>query len=227
MAAHVLDNPVWQSLSTLHGGLALRDGDVVRYPADVAPFLAIPAAGPVAATALDALVGDETVLMIGPRPAVPAGWQLGDLGAILQMVCEARLAEPDGPPIAPLLDADRPAVLALTALVYPHYFRPRTMELGRYLGIVDHGRLVAMIGERMAMPGLRELSAVCTHPDFLGRGLARRLLARACNDVFDDGAAPFLHVSPDNTRARELYERNGFRTRVAIPFWSLRRAPSG
>jgi ribosomal protein S18 acetylase RimI-like enzyme len=35
---------------------------------------------------------------------------------------------------------------------------------------------------------------------------------------------PFLHVSQDNTRALRLYERNGYRLRRTIGFWSLRRA---
>jgi hypothetical protein len=126
MSLAALDNPLWESLATHHRGLARRAGDLVRYPADVAPFAAIPAAGPVAAADLDALIGsDETVLLIGPVPELPAGWQLGDLGAILQMVCAAAPPEPDGPPIAPLTERDRPAILALTARVYPHYFRPR------------------------------------------------------------------------------------------------------
>jgi len=48
------------------------------------------------------------------------------------------------------------------------------MELGRYFGVIENGRLAAMAGERMGMPGFREVSAVCTHPDFLGRGLAQK-----------------------------------------------------
>jgi GNAT superfamily N-acetyltransferase len=81
-----------------------------------------------------------------------------------------------------------------------------------------------MIGERMAMPGLREISAVCTHPAAVGRGLARRLLAHASNEIFARGETPFLHVSPANTRAVQLYEQNHYRRRIDVPFWSLQRA---
>ena len=154
------------------------------------------------------------------RPAVPAGWQLDDFGVILQMVCDAVPAVPDGPAI---VEARRDDVLALTALVYPHYFRPRTPELGRYFGIYERDRLVAMAGERMGFPGYRELSAICTHPDFGGRGLARRLVCWLGADNAARGATPFLHVAPTNTRAIALYEQNGYRVRTRIAFAALRR----
>ena len=35
-----------------------------------------------------------------------------------------------------------------------------------------------MAGERMHAGTLREISGVCTHPDFQGRGLARRLMRK-------------------------------------------------
>ena len=83
-------------------------------------------------------------------------------------VAEIRVA----PEIVPLGERERADALALTALVYPHYFRPRTMELGRYFGMYVDGRLAAMVGERLGAPDMREMSAICTHPDFRGRGLA-------------------------------------------------------
>lgn len=141
------------------------------------------------------------------------------------MVCAEPLPVPPGPPSDVLGEADRPVVLALAALVYPHYFRPRTMELGRYLGVRGEAGLDAMIGERMAAPGFREISAVCTHPTWVGRGLARRLLAIASNEIFARGETPFLHVSPNNQRAVRLYEQNGYRHRIDVPFWSVQRRP--
>lgn len=224
MDAHPLDNPVWSSLSTLHRDLALGDGDPLRYPAEVAPFLATAGDAPLSPQGLARLLGDdEEVYLLGPRPAAPPGHRVAELGVIHQMVCEAKLPESSGPAIVPLTEEHRPAVLALTALVYPHYFRPRTMALGRYFGVFEGGRLAAMIGERMGMPGFREISAVCTHPDLVGRGLARHLLAFLGNDLFARGSTPFLHVSPANLRALRLYEQNGYRTRLLVPFWSLRR----
>ena len=224
MTAYVLDNPIWASLTTRHRPLALGAGDALRYPAAVAPFLGVPGPGPIAKETLDRLVPEgDTVLLLGPRPSVPPGYRLEDLGLLSQMICDARLPEVDGPEIAPLNEKHADKVLELTAQVYPHYFRPRTIELGRYFGILEGGRLAAMIGERMGTTGFREISAVCNHPDFTGRGYARRLLAFLSNDNLDRGETPFLHVSPTNTHAKALYERNGYRTRLEIAFWSIKR----
>jgi ribosomal protein S18 acetylase RimI-like enzyme len=205
----------------VHRELALTAGNVARYPADIGPFLATDR-DRVSDAELAALIAPgETVLLIGPAPAVPDGWQLESLGEIVQMVFDGPIVPRD---VAIELLDDRAAVNELAALVYPHYFRPRTTVLGRYFGVRDAGRLVAMIGERMAMPGLREISAVCTHPDAVGRGLARALLAFLTTDLVASGTQPFLHVSPSNERARRLYEQNGYRTRRMIAFTALRRA---
>ncbi len=225
MPPHPLDNPFWSSLSTLHRPLALGAGEVLRYPVDVAPFLGVAHADADVAAAFDALVPPgDTALLLGVAPrAVPPGWRLDKLEDLVQMECAAPLAMPDGPQIVPLDEARRADALALTALVYPHYFRPRTMDLGRYFGMYVDGRLAAMVGERLGAPGLREMSAICTHPDFHGHGYARRLTAFLTNDTLERGDGPFLHVSPANARARGLYEAMGYRVRRTIPFWSLRR----
>ncbi|HEX7803622.1 MAG TPA: GNAT family N-acetyltransferase [Pseudoxanthomonas sp.] len=228
MSPHPLDNPIWESLSSRHRSLALRQNDVARYPPDVAPFLGVPADGVDAAASLESLVPHgDTVLLLGRTPAQAEGWRLQQLALLAQMVCPASIPAVDGPDLIELTEAHRADVLALTALVYPHYFRPRTVELGRYFGIYQDGRLAAMIGERMGMDDHTEISAVCTHPDFNGRGYARRLLAWLSNDVLGRGLTPFLHVSHENRRAKELYEQNGYHLRRDIAFWSLRRDGSG
>jgi ribosomal protein S18 acetylase RimI-like enzyme len=226
-AKHPLDNPFWSSLDTLHRDVALGGDGVLRYPADVAPFLGVADADVDIDAALDALVpAGETVLLMGVAPSrLPAGWSLRAYDDLLQMECAEEVApeHDEAPEIVPLGPAQRPDVLALTALVYPHYFRPRTMDLGRYFGVYVDGRLAAMIGERLGMPGHREMSAICTHPDFGGRGHARRLTAMLSNDTLRRGDVPFLHVAQDNARAVALYASLGYSVRRRIPFWSLRR----
>lgn len=225
MAAHLLDNPIWESLASRHRSLALRQGEVARYPAEVAPFLGVATEGIDVAAALESLVpAGDTALLLGPVPSEPQGWELKQLAQLAQMVCPAPIGEAEGAEKIIELTAPHHAdVLALTALVYPHYFRPRTTDLGRYFGIYRDGRLVAMIGERMGMQDYTEISAVCTHPDCNGQGYARRLLAWLSNDNLGHGRTPFLHVSQQNQRAIRLYERNGYRIRREIAFWSLRR----
>jgi len=226
MSVTGLDNPFWSSLQTRHRAIAQQVGDVARYPADYAPFLGVAHAGVDVRDAAEALVAPgESVYLLGVAPhLVPDGWRLETFPELAQMVCTARLEVVDGPEIIPLGARHRDDVLALTALVYPHYFRARTMEMGRYFGIYQDGRLAAMIGERLGTNGLTEMSAICTHPDFGGRGYARRLTAFLTNDTLAQGRTPFLHVSHANTRAKALYEAMGYSLRVDIGFWALQRA---
>jgi hypothetical protein len=90
----------------------------------------------------------KTVYLLGVAPKQVRGAKLHAFAPLAQMVCDAPLPSIDGPPIMPLGIDHRDDVLALTAVVYPHYFRPRTMEMGRYFGIYEGGQLAAMIGER-------------------------------------------------------------------------------
>ena len=221
---HPLDNPVWESLKSRHASFARMHGGAGRYPPEVAPFIAIDPAAPDAAGDFAMLVEPgESLLVVGPCPALPPSWSVRLLESIAQMVCGARMSPVEGPEITELSDPHRADILALTALVYPHYFRPRTPEMGRYIGIYDGRVLAAMAGERMGFESHQEISAVCTHPDYLGRGYARRLVAELGNASLDAGRVPFLHVSHANTRAKALYERLGYACRTDIPLWSVRR----
>ena len=231
MTASTLDNPFWSSLRSRHRDIAQVVGDVARYPAEFAPFLGMANAHVDASDALASLVAPgESVYLLGIAPSVvPDGCQLEAFADLAQMVCDAPIEAVDGPEIIELTEAHRADVLALTALVYPHYFRPRTMEMGRYFGIYmpdksGGGRLAAMIGERLGTETHQEMSAICTHPDFNGRGYARRLTAMLTNDTFAHGRIPYLHVSHENLRAKRLYEQIGYRHRRDIGFWSLRRS---
>lgn len=220
-----LDNPIWASLRSRHRELAQGEGEVLRYPSDYLAFLSVPRAGIDATDALERLVAvGESVVIAGVAPAVPSDWKLESQGQMAQMICRQRIDVVDGPDMIVLGEAHRDDVLALVALVYPHYFRQRTMELGRYLGIYRQGRLAAIAGERLGTQDCIEISAICTHPDFTGRGYARRLTAWLVNDVLQHGRLPFLHVSHANTRARRLYAGIGFDTRRDLGLWSLSRA---
>jgi len=224
MADEALDNPFWSSLRTRHRDVALFADDVARYPPEYAPFLGVSVAEAPVADALQALVPDgETVYLLGVLPQVPDGWRCEAFRPLAQMTCDAPLPVASGPEAIQLDESHRADALALTALVYPHYFRQRTMDLGRYFGIYLRGTLAAMIGERLGTGDTRELSAICTHPDFTGRGYARRLTAMLANDNLERGCLPFLHVSHENERAKAMYSKLGFRHRADIGFWGLRR----
>lgn len=221
---HPLDNPVWASLHGDHAALARRAGQVVRYPADVAPFVAVADPGAGATAQAERLVDEgELVCFVGTAPPLSAAWRVEQSVAIAQMTCARRLEVAAGTAVTELSDDHLGDLLELTALVYPHYFRNRTRCMGRYIGLYDGGRLAAMAGERMRFDGHTEISAVCTHPDHVGRGHAQRLVAILTNDILAAGRLAFLHVSHDNLRAKRLYERLGYAWRTDIPLLAVTR----
>jgi predicted GNAT family acetyltransferase len=83
-----------------------------------------------------------------------------------------------------------------------------------------------MAGERMRMPGYTEVSAVCTHPDYTGRGFAARLSTAVTAAIQARGDQPFLHAWKTNVRAISLYERLGFEHRTDVNVAVLERNPS-
>ena len=117
-------------------------------------------------------------------------------------------------------------MLKLTRIAFPDFFRERTAELGLYLGIYEGEILIAMAGERLALPGLQEISGVCTHPDFAGRDHARRLTRELLRRHRRRGVASFLHVSEGNVGARKLYESMGYVVRANLPLCKVERSTS-
>lgn len=119
-------------------------------------------------------------------------------------------AEDAAPDAIPLTAVHAQQAMDLAALTRPGPFGPRTIELGEYFGLFEGERLVAMAGERSCAGQFREISGVCTHPDFQGRGLARRLMLKVVRRQVLRGETPFLHVMSTNVGALALYRRMGF-----------------
>lgn len=217
--SHIVRNPVWQALTSRHAPLALGDARARRYPGDVAPFFAVADASVPAADVLALMAPGETGFVVD---VLPDGLVAEPVGDILQMRLSAPVDVP-GEPALELGEADVPDMLELTSIAYPFFFRPRTRLLGRYVGIRVDGRLVAMAGERMATHEAQEISAICTHPEHLGRGYAARLTRHVAAGAQARGDRAFLHVSAANTRAVDLYLRLGFAVDATLPFWRTQR----
>ncbi len=132
-----------------------------------------------------------------------------------------RCVEPAAPGFVELSAADVPEMLDLARRTRPGPFAPRTIELGRYLGVRRSGRLAAMAGERMRPPGHTEISSVCTDPGFRGQGLAALLVTALATAVRARGETPFLHVAEFNTGAIRVYERLGFQPSRTVVFAAL------
>ena len=213
----LLDNPIWSSLTTRHAHLAIGadigHGLARRYRADIGPLSGFQKPTPEAYADLAEIVpeGDVAVLFLENLPEIPAGWQLVRGGTLVQMVCPT---VPDQPVLAeailPLKPADFPEMVALASLTEPGPFRDHTAELGGFVGIRVDGRLAAMAGQRLAPTGFAEVSAVCTHPDFRGRGYAQALVAAVTRNIHSDGRMPFLTSFEANTGAVRIYKQVGF-----------------
>jgi ribosomal protein S18 acetylase RimI-like enzyme len=210
-----LDNPIWHALTGPQAKVAERVGDAVRYHPEFSVFAALPdRATPDDWAALATLVGPRgQAILFGADSAGP-GWEfLGDFG-VHQMVATA-VADvdlPDG--FVDLGPADAAAMAALVAATEPGPWAARTHELGAFVGVRDGSRLVAMVGQRMRLPGAVEISAVCTEPDQRGKGLASRLTAIMAARIVAEGATAILHVREDNDAAIRAYRRAGFEHRV-------------
>jgi len=122
----------------------------------------------------------------------------------------------------PLTTDDVGDMLALVAVAEPGPFRPRTVELGGYVGIFHDRRLMAMAGQRFRPPGYCEISAVCTHPDARRRRYASIVTARVAERIAERGETPFLHVASTSVAARPVYEQLGFTMRAAATFRAMR-----
>lgn len=215
--ALLLDNPIWHALSTAQSALALGNGLAKRFPSDVAPFGGLIDQSAAAYGALEEILpGAVTALALDAEPMLPPDWEMVQSGEMYQMICETPVYTDDKPIFRELTKADVPEMLALTKLTEPGPFLPRTIELGAYLGIHDSGSLVAMAGERLRLSGFTEISAVCTHPQYRGRGYGNALLTALIARIMRRGETPFLHVRTENVTAVGLYEKLGFKVRAQL-----------
>ncbi len=192
---HPLDRPVWASLTTHHAALAEGNSLARRFVRDVNLFASACDDSPAALAALAALVKpEESVFLLQvPNIVIPPGCVEIKAAKGVQMVATRSMtSEVKGDDIVMLTDEDAPEMLALATLTEPGPFLARTHAMGAFIGIRVSGRLAAMAGERMRFPGYTEVSGVCTHPDFRGRGFARRLSATVAARIEARGDQPFL-----------------------------------
>jgi predicted GNAT family acetyltransferase len=84
-----------------------------------------------------------------------------------------------------------------------------------------------MAGQRLSPTGFVEVSAVCTHPDFRGRGFARVLVAAVARNIYAAGLVPFLTSIEGNAGAIRVYEQVGFVIRRRFELAVLRPPAKG
>jgi GNAT superfamily N-acetyltransferase len=222
-----LDNVIWETLSGLHARHTVGTATARRMLRGFPPFAGFADNERPDLESLRPFVEPgEPVYTAGWRGAIPRGWHVDFEAVAMQYVYEGDPPAVDAAPEAVRLGTGHvDEMTALTDLTKPGPFGPRNIELGEYYGIFDEGRLVAMTGERLGCGGYREVSGVCTHPVYQGRGHARRLMEKVMRLQMARGERPCLHVMAANARARSLYERMGFRARRELLLRSLGLAP--
>jgi ribosomal protein S18 acetylase RimI-like enzyme len=230
-SAAILDNPIWGALTTDHVHLAVGGDTARRYREEIGPLSGMPEQSDVGYGALTPLFspGEVAVLFFREEPRVPEAWTLVRGGMLVQMVAQqpklVPCVAPDGVELRKLTTDDAPAMVELAKLTEPGPFRLRTMELGTFFGIFEAGRLLAMAGKRLHVPGFVEVSGVCTHPDARGRGYARLLMSCVMEEIIGAGKTPFLHAFGDNHGAIRVYEALGFQVRRTFELAAVKKQP--
>ncbi len=225
---HALDNVIWQALTTRQAEFAEVVGHARRFVPEVTSLTGFLQPNAEGYTSLAGLVGSggTAAVFLDEPYRERGGWKAVGGAPLLEMVCDNGAAHANParslPEISELGPQDSPDMVKLAALTKPGTFGRRTHELGTYLGIRSDGKLVAMAGERLKVPGYTEVSAVCTHPEHTGQGYAQVLMMELMRRIRSRGETPFLHVREDNMRAVQIYERLGFRVRVLLHYVLLR-----
>jgi ribosomal protein S18 acetylase RimI-like enzyme len=222
---HVLHNPVFNALSTTDKDFNFGNESVRFFDEEVSPF---------AGFANDNTKGFEELYELLPQGrkilyAIPApiphpqGWQVQHEIEGLQFVYEGPAINEEFTNIVPLNETHVDEMIALTRLTKPGPFAKRTIDFGSYHGIFENGTLAAMTGQRLHINDYTELSAVCTHPNHLGKGYATMLLKHQLQIILNHNQKPFLHVRADNERAIAVYERLGFKVSRQMYFYFMKK----
>jgi len=221
---HILDNMIWNAITTGNKDIATVNGNVGCYHPAISPFAGLKESrwsNEDLQELYEFLAAGSRVVVSREERMIPdeKKWKVRQQMDICQMVYDRPV---DGftttasSLISPLTFEHVPQMLELTKLTKPGPFSEKTILFGNYFGIFIDERLAAMTGQRMHPIPYMEVSAVCTHPDFRGKGYAKALMLHVMKIILDNSFIPFLHVLTNNSGAIQLYESIGFLTRKKL-----------
>ena len=236
-----LDNPIWTALTTKQAQHAQSSALARRFPPEMTLLGALAANTAMAFDSLAQLIGrDSVTLYFTSPPQIPTGWEVVRSVDLHQMVQETEappaLSPHETAPNEAGADTTTPEVIELTPADVPEMsvvyiatrpgrtLCPRTQKLGPFLGVREAGKLVAMGGLRLHLPGYREITTVATLPDREGRGYATAIVRALIERIRSRGDRPFLTVGTGNARAIEIYRRLGFKERTLLYSRTIKKA---
>ena len=222
----LLRNPVYHSLLYNDGHLGNSSGKVAWFDEVVSPFVGFEEGYEQGFAELYHLLpAGRRILFAAPVSIEPPkDWKLVVAVEGLQFLYESETIAQDDSFQPTKLGAEHvEQMMELTSLTKPGPFGPRTIEFGHYYGVFEGSRLAAMTGQRLHIQNFTEISAVCTHPECLGKGYATALLQHQVALILQQQQIPFLHVRADNHRAIAVYERLGFTLQGSMNFYFLKK----
>lgn len=221
----LLQNPVYNALLTGDNHLSFGNEHVKYFDEEVSPFAGFDEGYENGFADLYQLLpqGRKILYAIPSFITQPKGWQLQHEIKGLQFIYEGHEIKSEFSNAIPLTEHHVEEMIELVKLTKPGPFGKGTINFGSYFGIFENGKLVAITGQRMHVGNYTELSAVCTHPDYLGKGYASILLQHQLQIILQNNQLPFLHVREDNERAVALYHRLGFTISRPMNFYFMKR----
>lgn len=220
----LLQQPVYNALLTTDSHFNIGIDKVKYFDAEVSPFVDFEMGYKNGFRDLhDLLPADRKILFASPTEiAQPNGWEILKTIKGLQFVFEkGKGIENIFPNIIPLHKNNVDEMIILARLTVPGPFDKRTIEFGSYFGIFEKGKLVSMNGQRLHVENFSEISAVCTHPEYTGKGYAYQLLQHQIGIILHENKNPFLHVWEENKRAIDIYHRLGFKVSRKMNFYFM------
>jgi len=221
-----LYNPIYNALLTGDAKLSIGEGKVKYFDEKVSPFAGFPDDYDKGFYDLyNLLPADRKIVYATPQQIKePEGWELiAEMEGLQFVFVEGTNQVDHAIKPVPLGNEHIEEMVQLARLTKPGPFGTRTIDFGHYHGIFEDKHLVAMTGQRLHVGNYTEISAVCTHPNYLGKGFAAALMLHQLNLISSQGQHAFLHVRKDNSRAIALYERLGFKVERGMNFYFMKR----
>jgi predicted GNAT family acetyltransferase len=223
---HPLDNPAWNALISGNKNFSKGNEQIKYFDSEVAPFVGFAHYSTDKSDILYDMTSDQrTLAIISPKEIIISNqWNIIEHMKVLQMVYK-HSASPitASKNLIQLQEEHVPEMIALTGMTHPGPFLKKTIEFGNYYGIFNDDKLVAMAGQRLNVNAYMEISAVCTHPDYLGKGYASELITDQIYRIKAEANIPFLHVKDDNTTAITLYKKLGFEQRKQLDIYIIEK----